>query len=102
MTVPGIGVVTALAFRHTIDNRSRVRSAASVGAYLGLTPHRKQSGETDTGVQVSRWGDRLLRAYLLQAASVLFHRTKRCTLKAWGLRLAKRNGEGPKHSQLTL
>ncbi len=93
MTVPGIGVVTALTFRHTIDDPSRFRSAASVGAYLGLTPRRKQSGETDTVGHVSRWGDRLLRTYLFEAASVLLHRTKRwCSLKAWGLRLAKRNG----------
>ncbi|WP_296895990.1 IS110 family transposase [Thiohalocapsa sp.] len=93
MTVPGIGVVTALTFRHTIDDPSRFKSAATVGAYLGLTPRRKQSGETDTSGRVSRWGDRLLRTYLFEAASVLLHRTKRwCALKAWGLRLAKRNG----------
>lgn len=93
MTVPGIGVVTALTFRHTIDDPSRFRSATSVGAYLGLTPRRKQSGETDTVGKVSRWGDRLLRTYLFEAASVLLHRTRRwCALKAWGLRLAKRNG----------
>ncbi len=93
MTVPGIGVVKALTFRHTIDDPSRFRSAASVGAYLGLTPRRRQSGEMDTTGHVSRWGDRLLRAYLFEAASVLLHRTKRwCALKAWGLRLAKRNG----------
>ena len=93
MTVPGIGVVTALTFRHTIDDPSRFRSAATVGAYLGLTPRRKQSGEMDTTGHVSRWGDRLLRTYLFEAASVLHHRTKRwCALKAWGLRLAKRNG----------
>ncbi|WP_247282073.1 MULTISPECIES: transposase [unclassified Bradyrhizobium] len=47
MTVPGVGVVTALTFRHTIDDPSRFRSASSVGAYLGLTPRRNQSGETD-------------------------------------------------------
>lgn len=93
MTVPGIGVVTALTFRHTIDDPSRFKSAAVVGAYLGLTPRRKQSGETDTNGRVSRWGDRLLRTYLFEAASVLLHRTKRwCALKTWGLRLAKRNG----------
>ena len=93
MTVLGIGVVTALTFRHTVDNPSRFRSAATVGAYLGLTPRRKQSGQTDTNGRVSRWGDRLLRTYLFEAASVLLHRTKRwCALKAWGLRLAKRNG----------
>ena len=93
MTVPGIGVVTALTFRHTIDDPSRFTNAATVGAYLGLTPRRKQSGETDTNGRLSRWGDRLLRTYLFEAASVLLHRTKRwCALKAWGLRLAKRNG----------
>lgn len=93
MTVPGIGVVTALTFRHTIDDPSRFRNAASVGAYLGLTPRRKQSGEMDTIGHVSRWGDCLLRTYLFEAASVLLHRTRRCcALKAWGMRLAKRNG----------
>jgi hypothetical protein len=44
MTVPGVGVITALTFRHTIDDPSRFRSAPLVGAYLGLTPRRKQSG----------------------------------------------------------
>lgn len=93
MTVPGIGVVIALTFRHTIDDPSRFRNATSVGAYLGLTPRRKQSGETDTVGQVSRWGDRLLRTDFFEAARVLLLRTKRwCSLKAWGLRLAKRNG----------
>lgn len=93
MTVPGIGPVTALTFRHTIDDPSRFRSAANVGAYLGLTPRRKQSGETDINGRVSRWGDRLLRTYLYEAASVLMHRTRKWSaLKAWGMRLSKRVG----------
>lgn len=93
MTVPGVGVVTALTYRHTIDDPSRFSSASDVGAYLGLTPRRKQSGETDINGRVSRWGDRLLRTYLYEAASVLMHRTKKwSTLKAWGVRLSKRIG----------
>lgn len=89
----GPGVVTALTFRHTIDDPSRFRSASNVGAYLGLTPRRKKSGETDVNGRVSRWGDRLLRTYLYEAASVLMHRTKKwSTLKAWGIRLSKRVG----------
>jgi transposase len=63
MTVPGVGVVTALTFRHTIDDPSRFHSASCVGAYLGLTPRRNQSGETDTNGKISRWGDGLLRSY---------------------------------------
>lgn len=93
MTVPGVGVVTALTFRHTIDDPSRFQSASSVGAYLGLTPRRNQSGETDTNGKISRWGDRLLRTYLFEAAAVLLHRTKKwSSLKAWGMKLAKRIG----------
>ncbi|RWB65710.1 IS110 family transposase, partial [Mesorhizobium sp.] len=93
MTVPGIGVVTALTFRHTIDDPSRFRSAANVGALVGLTPRRRQSGETDINGRVSRWGDRLLRTYLYEAANVLLHRTKKwSTLKAWGMRLSRRVG----------
>jgi transposase len=93
MTVPGVGVVTAVTFRHTIDDPSRFRSASSVGAYLGLTPRRNQSGETDTNGRISRWGDRLLRTYLFEAATVLLHRTKKwSSLKAWGMKLAKRVG----------
>jgi len=93
MTVPGVGVVTALTFRHTIDDPSRFRSASTVGAYLGLTPRRSQSGETDTNGKISRWGDRLLRTYLFEAATVLLYRTKKwSSLKAWGMKLAKRIG----------
>src|ERR1700722_15042875 len=93
MTVPGVGVVTALTFRHTIDDPSRFGSASSVGAYLGLTPRRNQSGETDINGKISRWGDRLLRTYLFEAATVLLYRTKKwSSLKAWGMKLAKRIG----------
>ncbi len=64
-----------------------------VGAYLGLTPRRSQSGETDTNGKISRWGDRLLRTYLFEAATVLLYRTKKwSSLKAWGMKLAKRIG----------
>jgi transposase len=93
MSVPGVGVVTALAFRHTIDDPTRFRSAQAVGAYLGPTPRRKQSGEQDYNGRISKWGDRLLRTYLFEAASVLLHRTQRWSaLKAWGIRLMKRVG----------
>jgi Transposase IS116/IS110/IS902 family len=82
-----------MTFRHTIDDPTRFRSAQTVGAYLGLTPRRKQSGELDFNGRISKWGDRLLRTYLFEAASVLLHRTQRWSaLKAWGTRLMKRVG----------
>ena len=60
MTLPGVGVVTALTFRHTIDDPARFHWAQAVGVYVGLTPRRKQSGELDLTGRISRWGDQLL------------------------------------------
>jgi transposase len=37
MTVPGVGPITALAFKATIDDPARFARSRSVGAYIGLT-----------------------------------------------------------------
>jgi transposase len=93
MTAPGVGPATALAFRSTIDDPNRFKSSNDVGAYLGLTPRRYQSGELDRTGRISKRGDRLTRLYLFEAASVLLSVVKRWSvLKAWGVRLAKRVG----------
>ncbi len=93
MTVPGVGVVVALAYAAVIDDPARFKQSSAVGAYLGLTPRRYQSGEIDVSGRISRCGDGLLRSYLFEAATVLLQRYSRAsTLKAWGLSLAKRIG----------
>ena len=93
MTIPGIGVVIALAYTAVIDDPARFRRSVSVGAYLGLTPRRYQSGEVDTTGHISKCGDSLLRGYLYEAAAVLLHRDGRASiLRSWGLGLAKRIG----------
>src|SRR4051812_48652157 len=69
------------------------RRSRSVGAYLGLTPTRYQSGETDRTGGISRRGDRLMRTYLFEAAaSVLIRVRQDSALKSWGRGLAKRMG----------
>jgi transposase len=93
MTIPGVGVVVALTYTAVIDDPARFRRSSSVGAYVGLTPRRYQSGEVDHGGHISKCGDGLLRAYLFEAATVLLERSSRAsTLKTWGLALAKRIG----------
>src|ERR1700716_2644428 len=93
MTVPGVGPVTALAFRSTIDEPDRFKRARDVGPYLGLTPRRYQSGETDRQGGISKCGDRFTRTCLYEAASVLLTKVQRWSpLKAWGTRLARRIG----------
>ena len=94
MTIPGVGVVVALAYAAVIDDPTRFRRSSSVGAYLGLTPRRYQSGDVDRAGRISKCGDGLLRAYLFEAAKVLLSRdARRSALKAWGLKLAKRIGK---------
>ena len=93
MTVPGVGPLTALAFRATIDQPGRFRKSRDVGAHLGLTPRRYQSGETDTQGHISRCGDELARTALYEAAhSLLIRSTKWSALRAWGMNIAKRRG----------
>lgn len=70
-TVPGVGPITALAFRATIDRPDRFRRSRDVGAHLGLTPRRYQSGETDVQGRISRCGDELARTALYEAAHSL-------------------------------
>jgi transposase len=93
MTVPGIGPITALCFKATIDDPARFKRSRSVGAYIGLTSRRHASGEIDWSGRISKCGDAMLRSYLFEAANVLLTRVpKWSALKAWGMRLAKRNG----------
>lgn len=85
--------VTAVAFVAAVDDPGRFARSSSVGAYFGLTPRPYQSGEKDTSGGISKRGDTLVRCYLFEAANALLTRvTKWCTLRAWGVRLARRVG----------
>ena len=93
MTVPGVGPLTALAFRATVDRPDRFRRSRDVGAHLGLTPRRYQSGETDVQGRISRCGDELARTALYEAAhSLLIRDTRWSALRVWGLQVARRRG----------
>jgi transposase len=93
MTSPGVGPITALTFRATIDRPERFASSRDVGAHLGLTPRRYQSGETDIVGKISRCGDELARTALYEAAhSLLVRSSKWSALRIWGLAVVRRRG----------
>lgn len=93
MTVPGVGAVTALSFRWSIDDPSRFRSSRLVGTYFGLTPRKYQSGEKDVSGRVTKIGDTMVRSTLYEAAHVMLTRVKRpSALKRWAMGVAKRRG----------
>ncbi|MER9349990.1 IS110 family transposase [Mesorhizobium sp. M0227] len=93
MTMPGIGPVTALTYRATIDDPKRFRRSRSVGAYLGLTPRRYQSGEVDRVGRITKVGDSETRTALFEAANVILRPTTRwSSMKAWAMKIANRQG----------
>lgn len=92
-SAPGVGNIAAVAFVTSVDDPARFRSACDIGAYLGLTPRRYQSGEVDIGGRISKAGDRLTRKLLFEAATVILYRASpSIALKQWGLRLCARSG----------
>jgi transposase len=93
MSVPGIGALSVLAYVSAIEHPERFRQSRNVGAHLGLTPRRYQSGEVDRSGRISKCGDELVRSYLFEAAGVLLTRVQRWSpLKAWAVRLVQRSG----------
>lgn len=93
MTMPGIGPVSALTFKFTIDDPDRFSHSRSVGAYLGLTPRRYQSGEVDRTGGITKVGDGETRTALFEAANVVLRPSTRWSpMKAWAIRVAKRQG----------
>ena len=95
MSVPGIGALSVLAYVSTVEDPTRFNRSRSVGAHLGLTPRRYQSGEVDRSGRISRCGDRLARMLMYEAAVVILTRVKRASpLKDWALAIARKSGPG--------
>jgi transposase len=93
MTVPGVGPVVALTYRATVDVPARFRNSKAVGAVLGLTPSRYQSGEINRTGAISKCGDEMMRTLLYEAAHIMLVRlAKWCWLKAWAMKIARRRG----------
>lgn len=93
MTAPGVGALVAITFKSAIDDPGRFRHSKAVGAHVGLTPKKYQSGETDVTGGISKVGDAMVRTALYEAANAILSRpTRFCALKRWGLEVAKRRG----------
>lgn len=85
-SVPRVGLLTALAFRLVVENPKRFRTSRDVGAYLGLTPGRRQSGDRDVALGITKQGDAMLRRLLVQCAHQLtFKNAPDSALKRWAV-----------------
>jgi transposase len=93
MSIPGVGAITATTFTAAIEDPANFRTSRSVGAWLGLTTRRYQSGEVDYDGHISRRGDANLRGLLYEAATVVLTRAHaNSSLRAWGLKLREKIG----------
>jgi transposase len=93
MAIPGVGAITATSFTTAIEDPANFQKSRSVGAWLGLTTRRYQSGEVDYDGHISRRGDAHLRGLLYEAATVILTRTHaESDLRKWGLKLRERIG----------
>ncbi len=90
MTVPGVGPVTAAAFRSAIDEAERFKGAHFVQSYLGLTPKEHSSGETERRGGISKTGPAMLRAALVQAAWSAWRTAPNDPMVLWAKGLAVR------------
>ena len=92
-SIPGVGAVTAASFVAAIEDPENFRKSRSVGAWIGLTTKRYQSGEVDYDGHISRRGDNHLRGLLYEAATVILTRTTQdSALRTWGLKLKEKIG----------
>jgi transposase len=96
--VRGVGPLTALAFVLTLEDPKRFEKSRAVGAYLGLAPAKKQSGERDHQQRISKKeGDRMLRRLLVGSAHyVLGPFGEDSDLRRHGLKIAERGGKNAK------
>lgn len=95
--VTGVGALTALAFAACLEDPARFPRSRTVGAYLGLRPRKRQSGERDPQLGITKAGDEHVRRLLVSSAHyILGPFGPDCDLRRFGLRLVARGGAGAK------
>jgi transposase len=67
-TIPGVGPRLAESLVTLIDNPHRFKRGKEIGAYLGLVPKQIQSGESNRLGHITRVGDRVSRALLVEVS----------------------------------
>jgi transposase len=95
--IQGVGTLIALTFLLTLEDPHRFRKSRDVGCYLGLQPGRRNSGQSEPQMHISKEGDPYLRTLLVQGAQhILGPFGVDCDLRRWGLKLAERGGKSGK------
>jgi len=91
------GELIALTYVLTIEDPHRFRKSRDVGCFLGLRPGRRNSGQSEPQMHISKEGDRYLRTLMVQGAYyILGPFGEDSDLRRWGRKLAERGGKNAK------
>src|ERR1700731_4066513 len=95
--VKGVGTQIALTYVLTLEDPHRFPKSREAGCFLGLRPGRRDSGENQPQMHISKEGDPYLRTMLVQGAHyILGPFGEDSDLRRWGLKLAARGGKNGK------
>jgi transposase len=96
--VKGVGTLVALTYVLTLEDPHRFHKSRDAGCYTGLQPGRRNSGQSEPQLHISKEGDPYLRTLLVQSAHhILGPFGADSDLRRWGLKLAERGGKNGKN-----
>jgi transposase len=92
--IPGVGVMTSMAFTLTIDDPYRFSKSRDIAGYLGLLPRQSDSGDSKPQLRITKAGDHMVRRLLVGCAHyILGHFGPDSDLRRWGQSLMVRGGK---------
>lgn len=95
--VKGVGTLIALTYILTLEDPRRFQKSRDAGCYVGLQPGRRNSGQSEPQLHITKEGDSYLRMVLVQGAQhILGPFGDDSDLRRWGLKLAERGGRNGK------
>jgi transposase len=75
-SIPGIGFIIAVTILARIGDPSTLRNQREIGAFLGLTPSERSTGDSVNKASITHLGNKVLRSLLVEAAWVTIRKDK--------------------------
>ncbi len=93
-SVPGVGLLTAVAFVSSIDDVMRFKTSDQLASYVGLTPREHSSGGKRRLGSITKCGPEILRRYLIHGARTClrYKANSDHRQRVWAERIEKRIG----------
>ena len=94
-SIPGIGLMTTIAFLAVADDVTRFKNAKAFASYLGLVPREFSSGDKKRMGCVTKAGQEILRRYLIHGARTVLkysNENSKEPIRKWGFKLKNKVG----------